>query len=196
MSDTQQPVNPPLPSPPTASKESPDFLIQEYNALRGEVLKRTEIQHQLVSLSLIGSGTFLTIGLKDLKSPTVVLAYPILAMLLNVLWYQSNVFIEQIGTYIRKHIEGRLLGASGVGWEGYLYERRRGKQRWPLSLFSAGSIFVGTEIVAVLLVLLTTGWPELFSDKVLVVVDLAIIACTTVLILRYCDDKDHHDRHA
>lgn len=196
MNDTQQPVNPPLQSPPTASKESSDFLIQEYNSLRGEVLKRTEIQHQLVSLALIGSGTFLTIGLKDLKSPTVVLAYPILAMFLNVLWYQSNVFIEQIGKYIRKHIEGRLLGASGVGWEGYLYKPRHEKQGWSLSLFSAGSIFLGTEIVAVLLVILTNGLPKLFGDKVLVIINVAIILGTIVLLSGYFDDKDDHDQHA
>jgi hypothetical protein len=196
MSNTQQPVNPPLPSSPTPSKEPPDFLIQEYNALRGEVLKRTEIQHQLVSFALIATGTFLTIGLKDLKSPTVILAYPILAIFLHVLWYQSDGFIAKIGKYIRMHIEGRLLGSSGVGWEGYLYNLRREKECWSLSRFSAGGIFVGTEIVAVLLVLLTTGWSELNSNKMLVVVDLVIIACSTVLLLGYFDDKDNHDQHA
>ena len=46
----------------TIAQHNFPFLISEYSALREEIVKRIEIQHQLLSLALIATGTILTIG--------------------------------------------------------------------------------------------------------------------------------------
>lgn len=192
MSDTQQPVNPPLPLSPT---ELPNFLIQEYNALRAEILKRTEIQHQLLSFAVIASGTFLTIAFKDDGSRTVVLVYPILSMFLSIAWCHSDILIRQIGTYIRKRIEGRFLGNTFegkllFGWEAHLHALRSAdRSRLDLPLVVALGIFVGTQV---LLVGTFFIW-AVFSDHpglsgfsggrgCLLFLDVVVIVVTTLLL--------------
>jgi len=185
MTDTQQPVAQPLPSPSTGSKEPRDFLIQEYNALRAEILKRTEIQHQLLSLSLIASGTFLTIGFKpDGGSPTVVLAYPLVAMFLSLAWCQSDVVIRQIGTYIRMSIEEKEF-PGGKGWEAHLLTLRGsgGSERsfWANPRLVAGGIFVGTQLLALLLPLFF-DYSGFRNNTVLISLDVVAVLFTLFLL--------------
>jgi hypothetical protein len=47
--------------------------------LKTEILKRSEIQHQLVSITLVALGRFAAVGLKD--APAALLAYPMLAFI-------------------------------------------------------------------------------------------------------------------
>jgi hypothetical protein len=63
----------------------PTFLITEYSALRSELVKRMELQHQLISLALIAAGTFLSVGL-EADSTIMILIYPFLAMFLASAW--------------------------------------------------------------------------------------------------------------
>lgn len=95
------------------------FLKEEYQALRGEILKRTELQYQLTSIALIAFGSLLTIGLGKDGSPEATLAYPLLTVALAAAWSQHDIRIRQLGTYIKDHIEGELLGV-GKGWEHFL----------------------------------------------------------------------------
>src|SRR3972149_6861285 len=81
--------------------EEIDFLLAEYAKLRDEILKRTEIQHQLISLALVATGTFLAMG-----SVTAKLTYPVLALFLSIAWVKSDIRIGQLGMYIKEEIEG------------------------------------------------------------------------------------------
>lgn len=90
---------------------SRDFLLAEFSALRAEIVKRTEIQHQLISLALIAAGTFLAT-----EAEIAVVAYPILAFFLAAGWVQNDIQIARLGAYIGQRLEPRLLNGRG-GWE-------------------------------------------------------------------------------
>jgi hypothetical protein len=128
-----------------------DFLKQEYQALRGEILKRTELQYQLTSLALIAFGTLLTIVFGKDGSPKATLAYPLLTVALAAAWSQHDIRIRQLGTYIKDHIEGKLL-SGGKGWEHFLStsgaeaERVGKRTQW-----SSRVILFITPILAVIL---------------------------------------------
>ena len=55
-------------SPANKAPEPDVFLLAEYAALRAELLKRIELQHQLISLTLIVFGTMLSFGLQTRSS--------------------------------------------------------------------------------------------------------------------------------
>ena len=157
-------------------KVSSDFFIAEHSALRAEILKRTEIQHQLISLAIIAAGTFVSVGVQG--SPTVMLAYPILALFLAVGWSQNDVRIMQRGAYI-KRLETRLLGEN-LGWEHERASTRVGRLG-AQTLFASRGILVGTQILTVLVSLLKTNFP--IEDIVLLGLD-SVFIIFTVLLLR------------
>jgi hypothetical protein len=155
-----------------SSKEISDFLLAEYAKLRDEILKRTEIQHQLISLALIATGTFLAID-----SVTAKLTYPVLALFLSIAWVQSDIRIGQLGMYIKERIEGRL---GNIGWEHFHTPLRDlGKIR-SLAHFAARGILCGTQILILLVSLLTTNFSTL--NKVLLCLDSVVIILTIILL--------------
>jgi hypothetical protein len=79
------------------------FLLAEYRELRSEILKRSELQHQLVSIALVAFGTLAAVGLRD--APSALLAYPMLAAFLATSWAYNDIQIAQLGAYIRYRIE-------------------------------------------------------------------------------------------
>ncbi len=90
-----------------------NFLLAEYRELRAEILKRSEMQHQLISFSLAAMGALMTVGLRD--SPSALLIYPIVTLGLAIGWAYNDLQIAQLGLYIRHRIEGTLVGSRG--WE-------------------------------------------------------------------------------
>ena len=58
------------------------MLAAEYTSLREEIIKRIEIQHQLLSLALIAPGTVLAIGFQS-GSASLLFVYPVLGMFLS-----------------------------------------------------------------------------------------------------------------
>lgn len=131
--------------------EEAGFLNQEYQALRGEILKRTELQHQLISIAVVAFGSLLAIGFGKDGSPGAILAYPLLTVALSAAWSQHDIRIGQLGTYIKEHIETELLG-TGKGWEHLLSrsgaetERVGKRTQW-----STRTILLITPILAVIL---------------------------------------------
>jgi hypothetical protein len=65
----------------TITNESLSLIIAEYNAMREEILKLVENQHQILSLSLIAPGTILAIGFQT-RNASIMYLYPILALFL------------------------------------------------------------------------------------------------------------------
>ena len=97
------------------NSENVSLIIAEYTALREEILKRLEIDHQLIALALIAPGTILTIGFQT-RNASIMLVYPILALFLSAIWVINETGIIEKGIYIRDHIESRV-GENNIGWQ-------------------------------------------------------------------------------
>src|SRR6266446_5743070 len=119
-----------------------DFLLAEYAQLRSEILKRSEIQHQLISIALVALGALISVGLKD--SPSALLAYPMLAMFLSAGWSYNDIQIAQVGIYIRHRIEERLAG-DGLGWEHAIVSDRASKRIGARARLATRGILFGSE---------------------------------------------------
>ena len=167
-----------------------DFLLAEYAQLKSEILKRSEFQHQLISIALVALGALAAVGLKD--SPSALLAYPMLALFLGAAWSYNDIQIAQLGVYIRYRIEDQLIG-QGLGWE----HRSRvsesaSKEIGALAKFATRGILWGSEFLAIglyLLKRLSIGWPipaERKGELVLFIVSVAATAFT-IRIMRSRD---------
>ncbi|HAX71054.1 MAG TPA: hypothetical protein PK152_06150 [Anaerolineales bacterium] len=158
----------------------PTFLITEYSALRSELVKRMELQHQLISLALIAAGTFLSVGL-EADSTIMILIYPFLAMFLASAWAQNDFWMRNIAFYIHYHIEDKLTG-NNLGWEHNNPPGSKIPLFGSLSLFASRGIFVGTQLLAILISVLRTKFH--FEDIVLFVLDGLIVIFTLILLKR------------
>lgn len=167
----------------TTTQDPSGFLLAEYKELRGEILKRTEIQHQLISITLVALGALISVS-KDL--PTALLAYPLLALFLSAVWSYNDIRIRQLGIYIRDRIEDQLIG-RGLGWEHYLSSDRVSKLVGSRTILATRGILWGTEILAVGLYLLNRLSSSLGlsqGDAVLLVLDIIAIAFTIAILRR------------
>ncbi len=81
-----------------------ELVVAEYTTLRDEIVKRIEIQHQLISLALIAPGTVLAIGFQT-SSASLMLVYPLLGMFLSAVWLSNSFAIYDIAAYLRSHIQ-------------------------------------------------------------------------------------------
>jgi hypothetical protein len=162
------------------------FLKEEYQVLRGEILKRTELQHQLISIALLAFGSLLALGFGKDGSPQATLAYPLLTVALAAAWSQHDIRIRQIGEYIRDNIEPQCLG-PGKGWEHFLLKSgaenlRVGKR----AQWSTRVILFITPVLAVVLARfkIRTVIPTDVIDGLLTSVDILCIAITAYLFWR------------
>ena len=169
---------------------SADFLLAEYAQLRGEILKRSEFQHQLISIALVALGGLAAVGLKD--SPSALLAYPMLALFLGAAWSYNDIQIAQLGIYIRYRIEDQLIGQS-LGWEHRSgVSESASKEIGALAKFATRGILWGSEFLAIglyLLKRLSIGSPiaaERKGELVLFIVSVAATAFT-IRIMRSRD---------
>jgi hypothetical protein len=91
------------------------LVIAEYNALREEILKIEDAQHQIISLAFIAPGTILAIGFQT-RNASIMLVYPILALFLSAVWLSNSHGMSKIGAYIKSRIESKV-GVDNIGWE-------------------------------------------------------------------------------
>ena len=165
--------------PKETTFDSSGFHLAEYGALRAEILKRTDIQHQLLSLSLIALGTFVTIGIES--SATLLLVYPILAMFLAASWSHHDIRISQLGAFIRMRHEANFFGEQG-GWECFHPSSAEGKTVGSRIGLASRGILIGSQILAVTLGLLKTTF--LTYDLIFIGFD-AVLIPYTVFLLRW-----------
>lgn len=142
------------------------LLVEQYVSLRNEVEKRIEIRQQILALTLLVAGTFLTVGVQPNVTELVLLFYPIIAMFLAAIWAHNDLRIGQLNFYIRTELE-KYFGRFGPGWEAFRHQvfrpghkRRKHKglgnaQKHPLApqpgliVFSTRGIFLITEAIAI-----------------------------------------------
>jgi hypothetical protein len=166
------------------------FLLAEYRELRAEILKRSEMQHQLISIALVALAGLTSIGLKE--SPIALLAYPMLVLFLSAAWSYNDIQIAQLGSYIRYRIEEQLIG-DGLGWEHAILADAASKRIGARAKLATRGLFWGTECLAVGLYLLkriSVGWPTPPGERQaeIVVFMIGVVAIPlTFLIMRNQD---------
>ncbi len=164
------------------------FLLAEFSSLREEVHRRTDIQHQLISLALVALGVFFSINHE--RASLVLLAYPILALFLASAWSQSDIRIRQIGAYISS-IEAELLGGDR-GWEHNLRKVSGVGRFGSLAFFASRGVFVGTQMVAILMALLRSAPGS--AESVILGVDCFVILLTIVVLQPHKPLSNQHKR--
>jgi len=132
------------PSPTSQAANSEKFRLAEYAALRDEILKYTELQHQLVSIAILGFGSLVAAGVQT-RNAQVILIYPIVAYFLCLGWGHFDHDVRDTGAYIRENIEQHF----GVdGWENHLHNGKHAYFRYRLA---GGGAFLVTEAIAILI---------------------------------------------
>jgi hypothetical protein len=140
------------------------LLIEQYASLRSEIEKRIDIRQQILALTLLVAGTFLTVGVQPGIPGVVLLFYPIIALFLGVLWEHNDLRVGQITMYIHTEVE-KHLGKLGPGWESFRaktfstrYKRRKSHEkeqghfltpRLGLIIFATRGMFFTTQLMAI-----------------------------------------------
>jgi hypothetical protein len=170
----------------TNTNDPSQFLLAEYKELRGEILKRSEMQHQLISITLVALGALTTVGMGN--SPSALLAYPMLASFLATAWSYNDIQIAQLGIYIKYRIENQVVG-GGLGWEHAIKSQRASKQIGSLIKLATRGILWGSEFLAIALYLLkrlSIGWPtaraQLRGEVVLIILAGAAVVFTIAVM--------------
>jgi len=166
------------------------FLLAEYHELREEILKRSELQHQLISFSLAALGALMTVGLKD--SPMALLIYPIVTLGLAIGWAYNDLQIAQLGLYIRYRIEDKLAGSHG--WEHAIALQVSSKVIGRLAKLATRGVFWTSAVLALLLYVSQrpTPWPTTIQELVIedLVLGVSIIATVSMFIVMRNRDKE------
>lgn len=159
--------------PPVSQGIRDQLLVEEYIALRSEIEKRVEIRQQILALTLLVAGTFLTVGVQPNVSEVVLLFYPIIAMFLGAIWEHNDLRVGQINFYIRTEVE-KLFGDTVPGWETFrlrMFRAHREKRyrrannstvtslhpltsQFGLVAFATRGMFLTTQAMAILIAVL------------------------------------------
>ena|SRR6266480_2944870 len=89
--------------------------------MQDEVIKRIEIQHQLLSLAVIAPGTILAIGLQN-KNASLMLFYPLLGMFEASVWLSNSIVIHDLSPVRYTAASGRRPSKLGTGLRIYGYQ--------------------------------------------------------------------------
>ena len=158
------------------SPEKTQFIIAQYNALRAEIMKRSGFRYQILSLTLVIAGSILTFGLQPTSQPQVFFVYPILGCFLAAIWAHNVTSPRRLATFIRQNIESRF---DGWGWETEM-ETKGYTMSWLSGIIASSGIFLGTELIALLLGLLKSSFTTI--DIVLIVLDSLAIFITIIML--------------
>lgn len=183
-------------------------VLAEYTALRNEIIKRIEMRQQLLTFTLVGAGTLMTLGATEGRAAEVLLIYPILAFFLALGWTHNDVRIGELGGYLKEHVEQKLqtmktgksvTAPKGIWWEHYVTELKKRqatqakrKKVWSaiISLprrivlkateVAASGVFFCTQILALIIVF--QKWPFSIPQTILLFFDAAAIILTIRLL--------------
>jgi len=133
-------------SNPLADPER-EGMLAEYVALRGEILKRIELRHQYMKVSLAIAGAFLAAGVAVTKAP-VALVFPLLAPFLAIGWAQNDLRVRDLAEYFREHQEQLV---PGLGWETHMQGLRESRRRrpWRLVVMAHAGTLLFTQVLTI-----------------------------------------------
>lgn len=115
-----------------------------YSALRDEVLKHTDIQNQLITLSITITGAAFTLGLQNALLPqisqTIIVIYPMLVSFLAFGWVHSARRIFVINQFIKQQTQTGVPPLGIGSWENYLWGDSEGKAQHSSNSSTTGPI--------------------------------------------------------
>jgi hypothetical protein len=154
---------------------SVELIVAEYESLREEILKLTEIQSQIVVLALVSFGTILTFG-TQYKNAQVILMYPVLVLFLAIGWATNAHGIDMLGSYIQNQIELKV-GTENIGWEHF--SRKDKISHSLIAFWGSRAIFPVSQIIALAASL------SLLDFNALTITLLVIALLSTVLCILF-----------
>lgn len=122
-----------------------DLLEAEYTSLRAEIIKRIEIQHQLLTIALIAPGTILAIGFQTTNA-SLMLLYPVLGLFLSAVWLANSFAIHDIAAFLISEIQPRVREGRSI-WEHFRASTDT-RHLGLLHFWGARGLFIGTELLA------------------------------------------------
>ena len=140
MSDAQST----LPPVKESIKIHPGIAL-EYETLRNEIIKRLEMRQKIMELTMTIAGIFIGLGI---KTDSIAMLYPLLAIFLAAAWVQNDLRITDIGNYIRDHIENKILDLE---WETTVQNKRvldASEGKFRSTILAHGGIFIISQIIA------------------------------------------------
>lgn len=96
-----------------------EFALGQYNSLRSEILQLISLQSQLIGGDVVAFGVLLSVA-AQVRSAGVILVYPVISLVLGILWLNHARAIIRIGNYIAAKVEPLHLNGIEQGWESYL----------------------------------------------------------------------------
>lgn len=187
--------------------------LAQFNALRDEIIKRAEFEHQLIALTLAAAGTLAAVGLTVDGSSLALLVYPVLTAFISIGWLFNNFRIQQMGYYIREKLEPAY---SGLGWEQFLKSKASDKVRpgntglwrkWLSPQTLPIGIFCVSPLVFLILALpqLALCWPvpdptctnspvATWTAVTLLITDFILILITTFVLHRFTARPQRNNR--
>lgn len=129
------------------ARERHNHALEEFKALRAEILLRLQLRSQLLALAVTLFAAIAALTANGAFPKDVLLVYPILALFISCEWTNHDLRMFSAAQYIKRQIEPEL---KGLGWQHHLDDYRKDR-RLRLSAFAAGGVFVVASVIAMLL---------------------------------------------
>lgn len=130
---------------PSPSWDPTSLVVAEFTALRAEIVHTTGLQSQIITLTVVAFGAVLPVGFQA-KNAAIILIYPLLSLVLGVVWLYQAHLITRIATYLRTGVEDRV-GRNNLGWEHFV--RQNPLPRGRFAYWGLRSIFPTTSVLAI-----------------------------------------------
>ncbi|MEV4887929.1 hypothetical protein AB0K48_00870 [Nonomuraea sp. NPDC055795] len=114
-------------------------------ALRAEIVHLTGLQSQIITLTVVAFGAVVPTGLQ-VRNAAVILVYPLLSLVLGIVWLYKAHLITRIAAYLRSGVEDRV-GPHNLGWEHFVQDNPL--PRGQFAYWGLRSIFPTTSILAI-----------------------------------------------
>lgn len=154
------------------------LVVAEYSNLRAEIVKLTELQFQTTAVTVVAFGTVLSLGIQQ-GNAAIILVYPMLSLILGIIWLHYANLIARIATYIRDSIEDRV-GYHNLGWEHYVQANPLPRGRY--AYWGIRAVFIVSSILA-LVASLQVATPDIAVALLYVLAVTVTIATATVFII-------------
>jgi hypothetical protein len=106
-------------------RQAHDGPLAEFVALRQEIDRRSNMQHNLFALQLTASAVIFSFALSRIGRSGFLLIIPVSTFMLCARYVDQMYGIQNAGRYIRQVLDSRVPG--GLGWEGWI--RAKGDSR-------------------------------------------------------------------
>jgi hypothetical protein len=121
------------------------LAVAEFTALRAEIVQLTGLQSQIITLTVVAFGAIVPVGLQN-NNAAIVLVYPLLSLVLCIVWLYKAHLITRIAAYLRVGVEDRV-GQHNLGWEHFV--QRHPLPRGRFAYWGLRSIFPTTSLLAI-----------------------------------------------